>query len=83
MPEPLRLLLVGPPVDQPLTQFGPQTLQLLTQPTVPPAPPLRPSASWVASVGNPGTLAGWPTGCLGPEAQSCPALLMRAAPALV
>lgn len=83
MPEPFRLLLAGPPLDQPLTQLGPQTLQLLTRPTVPPALPLRPSASWVASVANPETLAGWPTGCLGPEAQPCPALLMKAAPALV
>lgn len=83
MPEPLRLLLAGPPPDQPLTQLGPQTLQLLTRPTVPPAPPLHPSVSWVASVASPGTLAGWPMGCPGPEAQSCPALPMKAAPALV
>ena len=83
MPEPLRLLLAGPPLDQPLTQLGPQTLQLLTRPTVPPAPPLHPSVSWVASVANLGTLVGWPMGCPDPEAQSCPALLMKAAPALV
>lgn len=83
MPEPLRLLLAGPPLDQPLTRFGPQTLKLLTQPTVPPAPPLHPSASWVASVANLGTLAGWPTGCPGPEAQPCPVPPMKAAPALV
>ena len=83
MPEPLRLLLAGPPLDQPLTWFGPQTLQLLTQPTVPPAPPLRPSASWVASVANPQTLAGCPMGCPGPEAQLCPALPMKATPAPV
>lgn len=66
-PEPLRLLLVAPPLDQPLTQLGPQTLQLLTQPTVPPAPPLRPSVSWVASVANQGILAGWPMACPGTE----------------
>lgn len=83
MPEPLRLLLAGIPPDQPLTQLGPQTLQLLTRPTVPPVPPLHPSVSWVASVANPGTLAEWPMGCPGPEAQSCPALPMKAAPAPV
>lgn len=83
MPEPLRLLLVGPPPDQPLTRLRPQTLQLLIPPTVPPAPPLHPSVSWVASVANLGTRAGWPMGGPGLEAQPYLALLMKAAPALV
>ena len=82
-PEPLRLLLGGSPLDQPLTWLGPQTLRPLTQPTVPPAPPLHPSASWVASAANRGTLAGWPMGCLGAEVQPCLALPMKVAPALL
>lgn len=82
-PGPLRLLLGAPPLDPPLTRPGPRTPQALTRPTVPPAPPLRPSASWVASVANQGTLAGWPMGCPGAGGQPCPALPMKAAPALV
>lgn len=78
-PEPWRLLLGGPPLDRPLSRLGPRTLQALTQPTVPPAPPLRPSVSWVASVAKQGTLAVWPMGCPGAGVQPCPALPMKAA----
>lgn len=57
----LEALLAGPLLDQLLTQ-------LLTQCTIPPTPPLHSSVSWVASVGNLGTVAGWPMGCPGPKA---------------
>lgn len=77
MPAPWRLLPAIPPWDLPLI------LQLRTPLTAHPAPHLHHSVSWVANVANPGSLAAQPMGCLGPAAKLCPALPMRAAPALL